>query len=409
MGGIGGGVTSGAIVRSGNGAEVAEAPATGGRGCGWPGGERRAADQDESQRGGQRRQRKSRGACHGAMVAAAPAGALRTGTTEWCARLDNRGMTEPRARDLGIRIGLLEPGPLNAITDVPGVRVGHTTIVTGDGPLVVGQGPVRTGVTVIVPGGEPFEESFFAGCHRLNGNGELTGLEWVRESGMLTTPIAITNTHSVGVVRDALITAADPTRAARRRVVTAGGGRDVRRAAQRHGRPARPSGARVRGARGRGRGSGRGGQRRRRHGHDLPRVQGRHRDVVPGAARGRRRLDGRRPGPGQLRPARTADHRWHPGRSGHPDDRRAQRLGRHPDRAHRATGPPRGQAPTDRRAPARSSSSWPPTRRSCPTSASGWRSGPAWASRVPVGPAAHSSGDLFLCFATGNRSLTVTD
>ena len=117
-------------------------------------------------------------------------------------------MTEPRARDLGIRIGLLEPGPLNAITDVPGVRVGHTTLISGDGPLVVGQGPVRTGVTVIVPGGEPFEEAFFAGCHRLNGNGELTGLEWVRESGMLTTPIAITNTHSVGVVRDALIAAA---------------------------------------------------------------------------------------------------------------------------------------------------------------------------------------------------------
>jgi D-aminopeptidase len=117
-------------------------------------------------------------------------------------------MGQPRARDLGIRIGLLEPGPHNAITDVPGVRVGHTTLITGDGPLVPGIGPVRTGVTVIVPGGEPFEEAFFAGCHRLNGNGELTGLEWVRESGMLTTPIAITNTHSVGVVRDALITAA---------------------------------------------------------------------------------------------------------------------------------------------------------------------------------------------------------
>ena len=131
------------------------------------------------------------------MVAAEPVGSP-----------DNGGMPEPRARDLGIRIGLLEPGPLNAITDVTGVRVGHTTLISGDGPLVVGQGPVRTGVTVIVPGGEPFAEAFFAGCHRLNGNGELTGLEWIRESGMLTTPIAITNTHSVGVVRDALITAA---------------------------------------------------------------------------------------------------------------------------------------------------------------------------------------------------------
>jgi D-aminopeptidase len=113
-----------------------------------------------------------------------------------------------RARDLGIRIGELAPGPANAITDVTGVRVGHATIVEGDGPLQVGRGPIRTGVTVVVPPGEAFAESFYAGCHRLNGNGELTGLEWVRENGMLTTPIAITNTHSVGVVRDALITAA---------------------------------------------------------------------------------------------------------------------------------------------------------------------------------------------------------
>lgn len=117
-------------------------------------------------------------------------------------------MQNVRARDLGIRIGELAPGPVNAITDVAGVRVGHATLIEGDGPLVVGSGPVRTGVTVVVPPGEPFEEAFHAGCHRLNGNGELTGLEWIRENGMLTTPVAITNTHSVGVVRDALITAA---------------------------------------------------------------------------------------------------------------------------------------------------------------------------------------------------------
>ena len=110
-----------------------------------------------------------------------------------------------RARDLGIRIGMLEPGPGNAITDVPGVRVGHATIIEGDGPLVVGRGPVRTGVTVVLPhDGDPFREGVFAGCHRLNGNGELTGLEWIREAGLLGSPIAITNTHSVGVVRDAL-------------------------------------------------------------------------------------------------------------------------------------------------------------------------------------------------------------
>ncbi len=123
-----------------------------------------------------------------------------------------------RTRDLGIAIGLGSPGPLNAITDVAGVRVGHATIIEGDGPLVVGQGPVRTGVTVVVPRGpDDWHEPVFAGCHRLNGNGELTGLEWVRESGKLTTPIAITNTHSVGVVRDALVAAsigdADPNAA----------------------------------------------------------------------------------------------------------------------------------------------------------------------------------------------------
>ena len=111
-----------------------------------------------------------------------------------------------RARDHGIVLGRLGPGPRNAITDIPGVRVGHTTLIGGDGPRVVGKGPVRTGVTVVVPhDGDPFVEPVFAGCHRLNGNGELTGLEWVRESGLLTSPIAITNTHSVGVVRDALI------------------------------------------------------------------------------------------------------------------------------------------------------------------------------------------------------------
>ncbi len=110
-----------------------------------------------------------------------------------------------RARDLGIELGLGRPGPLNAITDVGGVRVGHETLIAGDGPLRVGGGPVRTGVTVVLPHeGEISEAPLFAGCHRLNGNGELTGLEWIRESGLLTSPVALTNTHSVGVVRDAL-------------------------------------------------------------------------------------------------------------------------------------------------------------------------------------------------------------
>src|ERR671914_694433 len=104
-------------------------------------------------------------------------------------------MERRRARELGIVLGTLPTGERNAITDVAGVRVGHTTLVQGDA--------VRTGVTVVLPGEEPL----FAGAHRLNGNGELTGLEWVRESGRLTTPIGLTNTHSVGVVRDALVAA----------------------------------------------------------------------------------------------------------------------------------------------------------------------------------------------------------
>jgi D-aminopeptidase len=120
-----------------------------------------------------------------------------------------------RARDHAITIGDGTPGPANAITDVAGVRVGHRTLIEGSGPLVVGSGPVRTGVTVLLPADEVWNQPVFAGAHRLNGNGEMTGLEWVRESGMLTTPVALTNTHSVGVVRDALLAAmlaADPGR-----------------------------------------------------------------------------------------------------------------------------------------------------------------------------------------------------
>jgi len=114
-----------------------------------------------------------------------------------------------RARDLGIVIGRGTPGPADAITDVAGVRVGHATIIRGEGPLVVGEGPVRTGVTMIVPhDGDLWTEPLYAGCHRLNGNGELTGLEWIREAGHLTGPIGITNTHSVGVVRDGIIRSA---------------------------------------------------------------------------------------------------------------------------------------------------------------------------------------------------------
>lgn len=112
-----------------------------------------------------------------------------------------------RLADLGIRIGRLERGPLNTITDVEGVKVGHETIVKGEGPLVVGEGPVRTGVTVVWPHstGSVAADPVYAGYHQLNGNGEMTGIAWLQESGLLTTPVAITNTGSVGVVRDALI------------------------------------------------------------------------------------------------------------------------------------------------------------------------------------------------------------
>lgn len=110
-----------------------------------------------------------------------------------------------RARELGIVIGTLEPGPNNAITDVEGVTVGHTTLISGEGELAVGKGPVRTGVTVVSPREDIGLHPLYAGYHSLNGNGELTGMAWVEESGLLTSPIAITNTHSVGVVHDALI------------------------------------------------------------------------------------------------------------------------------------------------------------------------------------------------------------
>ncbi|MGD0922405.1 MAG: P1 family peptidase [Terriglobia bacterium] len=111
---------------------------------------------------------------------------------------------KPRARDLGIPFDGT-PGPLNAITDVKGVEVGHTTLISGDGKLTVGKGPVRTGVTAILPRGKQSSDPVFAGWFSLNGNGEMTGTTWVEESGFLEGPVMITNTHSVGVVRDAVI------------------------------------------------------------------------------------------------------------------------------------------------------------------------------------------------------------
>ena len=112
----------------------------------------------------------------------------------------------PRARDLGLSplIGGA-PGPLDAITDVTGVEVGHTTLISGEGKLVRGQGPVRTGVTIVHPRGKTSDDPVFGAWFTLNGNGEMTGTTWLQESGFLEGPIGITNTHSVGVVRDAIL------------------------------------------------------------------------------------------------------------------------------------------------------------------------------------------------------------
>jgi L-aminopeptidase/D-esterase-like protein len=115
------------------------------------------------------------------------------------------GPAKSRARDLGITFGGTA-GPLDAITDVPGVEVGHTTLVSGEGRLVTGKGPVRTGVTAVLPRGrERLAEPVFAATYALNGNGEMTGTTWVGESGLLSGPVMVTNTSSVGVVRDAVV------------------------------------------------------------------------------------------------------------------------------------------------------------------------------------------------------------
>jgi D-aminopeptidase len=111
---------------------------------------------------------------------------------------------KPRARDLGVPFDGTT-GPLNAITDVKGVEVGHTTLISGSGKLKVGEGPVRTGVTAVLPRGKDNLDPVFGGWFTLNGNGEMTGTTWLEESGILDGPVMITNTHSVGVVRDAVI------------------------------------------------------------------------------------------------------------------------------------------------------------------------------------------------------------
>ena len=282
-------------------------------------------------------------------------------------------------------LGAARPGPGNAITDVAGVRVGHTTLIQGDGPV----SPTGAHRSVFPARGRPGHEPVFAGCHVLNGNGEMTGLVWVRESGLLTTPVAITNTHSVGVVRDALIAArrgARPPRGAAWSLPVVAetwdgllndiDGMHVR------------ARARLRGARGRRRRAGGRGLRRRRHGHDLPRLQGRHRHRLAGA--------GARP------TAAGRSARW--------------------------CRPTTGRASACASTACRSARSCPPT--SCPVPGA---PGPGRGGSIiivvatdapllpapvrPPGPAGragrgaiggvgeNSSGDIFLAFATGNRGL----
>ncbi len=141
-----------------------------------------------------------------ALMAAAPARAgAATGTAVPAAAPAGTTPQKPRARDLGVPFDGT-PGPLNAITDVAGVLVGHTTLISGSGKLQLGKGPVRTGVTAVLPrGADSLSNPVFAAWFTQNGNGEMTGTTWVEESGFLEGPVMITNTHSVGVVRDAVI------------------------------------------------------------------------------------------------------------------------------------------------------------------------------------------------------------
>src|SRR2546422_1410946 len=118
--------------------------------------------------------------------------------------LSAAGQNKPRARDLGVPFEGA-PGPLNAIVDVAGVEVGHATLISGDGKLQVGAGPVRTGVTAVWPRGKQSSDPVFAGWFAQNGNGEMTGTPWLEESGFADGPVLITNTHSVGVVRDSFL------------------------------------------------------------------------------------------------------------------------------------------------------------------------------------------------------------
>ena len=221
--------------------------------------------------------------------------------------------TKPRARDLGVPFDGT-PGRNNAITDVAGVEVGHTTLISGEGKLIVGKGPVRTGVTAIHPRGKNSNDAVFAAWFTLNGNGEMTGTTWVDDSGFLNGPVMITNTHSVGIVRDAVIAwkvkRGEPDMEGywwSLPVVAEtwdGYLNDINgfhvHARRRLPRPRRSP---LRSRRRR--------QRRRRHRHDLQRIQRRHWHFLARARRQVRRLYRRRARPMQLRRPRATPHRRH--------------------------------------------------------------------------------------------------
>ena len=213
----------------------------------------------------------------------------------------------PRARDLGIPLRG-QPGEWNAITDVPGVEVGYETLISGDGPLDVGRGPVRTGVTAVLPlGRAAVGRSCPAGWYSLNGNGEMTGTAWLDETGALSLPVGITNTHAVGPVHRGIIDwsiRTEPVPGGP--LAPAGRGRDLGRLPERHQRRARDDADRGARTRRRPQRAARRGLGRRRHRDELLRLQGRHRHRVAAGAGRVPRLHRRHADAGQLRQPRGA-------------------------------------------------------------------------------------------------------
>ncbi len=219
-----------------------------------------------------------------------------------CLAVTVAGAQTPQSRPRGRALGIPFPGktgPNNAITDVAGIAVGHVTLVQGDGVLVPGKGPIRTGVTAILPRPKGNWDPVFAATFNLNGNGDMTGINWIKESGFMEGPILLTGTHSVGTVRDAAIQW-QLKNGRKLHLHLSHRRRDVR-LPERRERRARESRARISGAGCRAHRTGAGRRRRRRHGHGLQRIQGRHRDGVADRERTRRPLHARCAGAVQLR------------------------------------------------------------------------------------------------------------